>query len=119
MPSDARQRKPRRVPPAVRPLLAAVIQRSPEPARRLARPMGRQTRGRDRCRRRKTPRRCNAIRKPIFCVVFNDGNQWSVEAEWPDGTIGRIDTFKAHIEAVDWLDRQSQAWLAGRTGLIT
>jgi len=54
--------------------------------------------------------------KPIFSVVLNDGNQWSVEAEWPDGTIERIDTFKAHNEAVNWLSRQSQAWLEGRTG---
>jgi len=55
------------------------------------------------------------VRKPIFCVVLSDGDQWSLEAEWPDGTIEQVGTFKAHLEAVDWLDRQSQAWLAGRT----
>jgi hypothetical protein len=39
-------------------------------------------------------------RKPIFCVVLSSGEQWAVEAEWPDGTIEQIDTFKAHFEAL-------------------
>ena len=25
--------------------------------------------------------------KPIFCLVLGDAEHWSVEAEWPDGTI--------------------------------
>jgi hypothetical protein len=46
--------------------------------------------------------------KPLFHVVLNDGDQWSVEAEWPDGTIEQINTFKHHYEAVDWLNAQSE-----------
>jgi len=50
------------------------------------------------------------VRKPIFFVVMSDG-AWSVDAEWPDGTIERIKTFKAEIEALDWLNWQSHTWL--------
>ena len=38
--------------------------------------------------------------KPIFCVVLSNGQQWAVEAEWPDGTIEQIDTFKAHLARI-------------------
>jgi hypothetical protein len=55
------------------------------------------------------------IQKPVFCVVLSDGNKWSVEAEWPDGTVERVSAFKTHIEAVDWLNRQSKVWLEGRS----
>jgi len=38
------------------------------------------------------------VRKPIFCAVMNDGDdKWSIEAEWPDGSIERISTFRAHL----------------------
>jgi hypothetical protein len=50
--------------------------------------------------------------KPLFHVVLNDGDQWSVEAEWPDGTIEQINTFKHHYEAVDWLNAQSERRLS-------
>jgi hypothetical protein len=53
-------------------------------------------------------------RKPIFCVVLSDSQQWTVEAEWPDGTIEQIDTFKRHFEAIDWVRNQSEVWLQGR-----
>jgi hypothetical protein len=39
---------------------------------------------------------------------------WSVEAEWPDGTIERVKTFKAELAALDWLSWQSHAWLEWR-----
>jgi hypothetical protein len=45
---------------------------------------------------------------------LNDGDNWSIDAEWPDGTIERVDTFKAHFEAVNWLSSESHTWLAGR-----
>jgi hypothetical protein len=48
--------------------------------------------------------------KPLFHVVLSDGDRWSVEAEWPDGTIEQIDTFKHHFEAVDWLSTRSESW---------
>jgi hypothetical protein len=38
--------------------------------------------------------------KPIFCLVLREGERWQVEAEWPDGTIELIDTFKAHFDAL-------------------
>ena len=57
------------------------------------------------------------MRKPIFCAVMNDGNDgWSVEAEWPDGTIEQVSTFKAHSDAANWITNQSQAWLDSRAG---
>jgi hypothetical protein len=49
--------------------------------------------------------------KPIFCVVLSNGEHWAVEAEWPDGTIEHIDTFKAHFEALNWVNNQSEVWL--------
>jgi hypothetical protein len=52
--------------------------------------------------------------EPIFCVVLGDAEHWSVEAEWPDGTIEQVDIFKAHFEAVNWLRTQSQSWLQSR-----
>jgi hypothetical protein len=52
--------------------------------------------------------------KPIFCIVLGDGERWSVEAEWPDGTIERIDTFNAHLDAVHWVNTLSKAWLQDR-----
>jgi hypothetical protein len=57
------------------------------------------------------------VRQPIFCVVLGDAENWSVEAEWPDGTIEQVDTFKAHFEAVNWIRTQSRSWLQGRTTL--
>jgi hypothetical protein len=33
------------------------------------------------------------MRKPILHVVVTEGDQWEVEAEWPDGTLERINTF--------------------------
>ncbi len=48
--------------------------------------------------------------KPIFFVV-RDAGDWAVEAEWPDGTIERVKTFKAELAALDWLSWQSHAWL--------
>jgi hypothetical protein len=53
------------------------------------------------------------MRKPIFFVV-RDAADWSVEAEWPDGTIERVKTFKAELAALDWLSLQSHAWLEWR-----
>ena len=58
-------------------------------------------------------------RKPVFCVILRDGQQWAVEAEWPDGTIEQIDTFKAHFEALNWVNDLSEAWLQDRSGLIS
>jgi hypothetical protein len=52
--------------------------------------------------------------KPFFCVVLSDRGQWHVEAEWPDGTIEQIDAFKAHLEGVNWVRTQSEAWLRER-----
>ena len=54
-------------------------------------------------------------RKPFFCVVLGDGERWSVEAEWSDGTIEQIDTFRRHFEAVNWVNNRSEAWLQERT----
>ncbi len=52
--------------------------------------------------------------KPIFCLVLSDGQRWSVEAEWPDGTIEQVNTFKGYFEAASWLQTQSEPWLRER-----
>jgi hypothetical protein len=54
------------------------------------------------------------VQKPLFYVVLSDGSHWSLEAEWPDGTIERVDTFKRHCEAIDWLTTRSAEWLECR-----
>jgi hypothetical protein len=53
-------------------------------------------------------------RKLIFCVVLADGDQWSIEADWPDGTIERFGAFRAHLDAVHWINTLSEAWLRER-----
>jgi hypothetical protein len=60
-----------------------------------------------------------AAQIPFFCVVLRDGQQWYVEAEWPDGTIEQIDAFKAHLEGVNWVRTQSEAWLRERQNTST
>ena len=52
--------------------------------------------------------------KPIFCVVLRDGGEWTVEAEWPDGTIENVDAFNHQFEAADWIASQSEDWLKER-----
>jgi hypothetical protein len=56
---------------------------------------------------------------PIFCVVLKDGEQWQVEAEWPDGTIEQIHKFKGGSEALEWVKTQSAAWVAQRVGFAS
>jgi len=55
-----------------------------------------------------------AMVKPVFCVVLCDGEKWSVEAEWPDGTIEHVETFEGHSDAVNWISTRSEAWLEER-----
>lgn len=49
--------------------------------------------------------------KPIFHVILSDRDQWVVEAEWPDGTLERVQTFQNHSTAANWVATQSEAWL--------
>jgi hypothetical protein len=58
--------------------------------------------------------RGDAVAKPIFCVVLGDARYWSVEAEWPDGTIEQVETFKHYLEAINWLSTDSEAWVSAR-----
>ena len=53
------------------------------------------------------------MRKPVFFVT-KTADDWSVEAEWPDGTIETVKTFEAELAALDWLSWQSQTWLEWR-----
>jgi hypothetical protein len=46
--------------------------------------------------------------------VLRDGDQWIIEAEWPDGSIEHVRTFKAHFDAARWLKTHSEAWLQER-----
>jgi hypothetical protein len=48
-------------------------------------------------------------RKAILHVVVTDGDQWEVEAEWPDGTLERINTFNDPSSATDWISTRSEA----------
>jgi hypothetical protein len=52
--------------------------------------------------------------RPLIYVVLGDGDQWVIEAEWPDGLIEPICAFKAHSEAVNWVKTFSETWLKER-----
>jgi hypothetical protein len=52
--------------------------------------------------------------KPILHVILIDRDQWAVEAEWPDGTLERINTFNDRSSATDWISTQAEAWLEAR-----
>jgi hypothetical protein len=52
--------------------------------------------------------------KPVFCVILGDGDYWSVEAEWPDGSIELVNKFKSYSEATSWLSTFSEEWLNSR-----
>jgi hypothetical protein len=56
----------------------------------------------------------DAMTKPLFYVVLGEGENWRIEAEWPDGTIEKVDAFKAHVDAVTWLGTRAEAWLEER-----
>ena len=52
--------------------------------------------------------------RPIFYVILSDRDEWAVEAEWPDRTLERVNTFKDYLAATDWVATQSEAWLHAR-----
>jgi hypothetical protein len=54
------------------------------------------------------------MQKPIRYVILSDRDQWAVEAEWPDGTLERIDRFADRSSATDWMSTRSDAWLRAR-----
>jgi hypothetical protein len=52
---------------------------------------------------------------PKFSMVHR-GDECSVQAEWPDGTIETpIRTLKSEEEALAWISQFSERWLRGRT----
>lgn len=57
------------------------------------------------------------VDKPTLCIVLGDGEQWWVEAEWPDGTIEQINNFKRHADAVHWLKLHCDVWVQERTAV--
>ncbi len=58
----------------------------------------------------KTEGMAETARKPIFYIILTDRDRWAVEAEWPDGALERVDTFKDHSAAASWIATQSHAW---------
>jgi hypothetical protein len=52
--------------------------------------------------------------KPLFCIVLGDGDRWSVEVEWRDGTIEQVNTFGSYTAAADWVSTGSVDWLDTR-----
>ena len=52
-------------------------------------------------------------RRPIFHLILSDGDQWVVEAEWPDGTLEFVNTFKDHASAAYWISARSETWDGG------
>jgi hypothetical protein len=55
--------------------------------------------------------------KPIFKpreLKKLEASEWSVEAEWPDGTLERIGSFESDSEARDWIAHKSAGWLEKR-----
>jgi hypothetical protein len=59
----------------------------------------------------------NAVAKPLFHVSLGDREEWVIEAEWPDGTLERVTTFKNHSAAARWIATVSEAWLHSPEGL--
>jgi hypothetical protein len=53
-------------------------------------------------------------KKPIFHVILGDRDQWVVEVEWPDGTLERVNSFKDHGSAANWVTTQSETWVGVR-----
>jgi hypothetical protein len=52
--------------------------------------------------------------RPLFIVVLRDGGEWLIEAEWPDGSIEHVCTFKMHFDAANWVKAHSEKWLQKR-----
>jgi hypothetical protein len=48
---------------------------------------------------------------PIFHVILSDRDEWVIEAEWSDGTLERVTSFKDHSAATDWIADRSDAWI--------
>jgi hypothetical protein len=58
---------------------------------------------------------CPQSRESQYSVSYlADGDQWSIEVDWPDGTIERFGAFRAHLDAVHWIDTLSEVWLRER-----
>jgi hypothetical protein len=52
--------------------------------------------------------------RPKFAMVHR-GEEWSVQAEWPDGTIETpIRNLKSEQEALAWINQFSESWLRDR-----
>jgi hypothetical protein len=49
------------------------------------------------------------VQRPIFFVALGDGDEWLIEAEWPDGSIEDICAFRAYSEAVNQVRTASRA----------
>ena len=47
-------------------------------------------------------------------MILTDRDEWAVEVEWDDGTLERINNFKAHFLAADWVRNRSEVWLQER-----
>jgi hypothetical protein len=56
-------------------------------------------------------------RRPFFCIVLRGDRAWTIDAEWPDGTIEEIETFDGRLDAVKWLCNQTEEWLRERNDL--
>jgi hypothetical protein len=41
----------------------------------------------------------NAAANPLFHVSLGDRDEWVIEAEWPDGTLEQVTSFKTHSAA--------------------
>ncbi len=54
-------------------------------------------------------------RKPFFCIVLSGNRKWTIDAEWPDGTIEQNEAFDGRLDAVKWLSSQAEEWLRERS----
>jgi len=56
--------------------------------------------------------------KPIFVVVLRETERWTVEVEWPDGTIEEAVSAKSASAARNWINQSSRVWIEHRTAEI-
>lgn len=51
---------------------------------------------------------------PALQIRNNDGGDWCVHAQFPDGSFEDIGGFKTENEANEWIARELQQWLDQR-----
>ena len=52
---------------------------------------------------------------PVLQIRRRNDDDWFVAATWPDGQFEEIKGFKSEAAANEWVAKEFQAWLDGRS----